>query len=137
MYMDIICPCFSRHNNKNFSFYFGKCGPCKVFANYTLALALQLRKKHGKPSVTVAVRTSRRHSTIQENRNSTIHRRKQQHRVVQCYRTITKTEYTILVLIFSCNLESLRYGTLRSTLPLISTVLYSQVYRVLAYFTTK
>jgi hypothetical protein len=25
----------------------GKCGPCPVFANYTLAFALQLRKKHG------------------------------------------------------------------------------------------
>jgi hypothetical protein len=30
---------------------FGKCGPCPVFASYTLAFALQLRKKHGKPSV--------------------------------------------------------------------------------------
>jgi hypothetical protein len=31
----------------------GKCGPCPVFASYTLAFALQLRKKHGKPSVKV------------------------------------------------------------------------------------
>ena len=31
-----------------------KCGPCPVFANYTLAFALQLRKKHGKTSVRVA-----------------------------------------------------------------------------------
>jgi hypothetical protein len=31
-----------------------KCGPCPVFANYTLEFALQLRKKHGKPSVRVA-----------------------------------------------------------------------------------
>jgi hypothetical protein len=30
---------------------FGKCGPCPVFASYTLAFALQLRKKHGKTSV--------------------------------------------------------------------------------------
>jgi hypothetical protein len=29
----------------------GKCRPCPVFASYTLAFALQLRKKHGKPSV--------------------------------------------------------------------------------------
>jgi hypothetical protein len=28
----------------------GKCGPCPVFAIYTLALALQLGKKHGKTS---------------------------------------------------------------------------------------
>ena len=30
-----------------------KCGPCLVFASFTLAFALQLRKKHGKPSVRV------------------------------------------------------------------------------------
>jgi len=28
-----------------------ECGPCPVFARYTLAFALQLRKKHGKTSV--------------------------------------------------------------------------------------
>jgi len=27
------------------------CGPCPVFANFTLAFALQLWEKHGKPSV--------------------------------------------------------------------------------------
>jgi hypothetical protein len=32
---------------------FGKCGPCPVFASYTLAFALQLRKKHGETSVRV------------------------------------------------------------------------------------
>jgi hypothetical protein len=26
---------------------FGKCRPCPIFASYTLAFALQLRKKHG------------------------------------------------------------------------------------------
>jgi hypothetical protein len=31
-----------------------QCGPCPVFASYTLACALQLRKKHGKNSVRVA-----------------------------------------------------------------------------------
>ena len=31
-----------------------ECGPCSVFASYTLAFASQLRKKHGKPSVRVA-----------------------------------------------------------------------------------
>jgi len=25
-----------------------ECGPCPVFANYTVAFALQLRKRHGK-----------------------------------------------------------------------------------------
>jgi hypothetical protein len=36
------------HNKKN-----GNCGPCPVFASYTLAFALQLRKNHKKPSVRV------------------------------------------------------------------------------------
>ena len=31
-----------------------ECGPCPFFAGYTLAFALQLRKKHGKTSVRVA-----------------------------------------------------------------------------------
>jgi len=31
-----------------------ECGPCPVFASYTLAFALQPRKKHGKTSVRVA-----------------------------------------------------------------------------------
>jgi hypothetical protein len=30
-----------------------ECGPCPVFGSYTLAFALQLRKKHGKNSVRV------------------------------------------------------------------------------------
>jgi len=30
-----------------------ECGPCPVFASYTLAFALHLRKKHGKTSVRV------------------------------------------------------------------------------------
>ena len=34
-----------QHNN------LGECGPCPVLASYTLAFALQLRKKHGKISV--------------------------------------------------------------------------------------
>jgi hypothetical protein len=39
------------HNNKQKKI--GKCGPCPVFASYTLAFALQLRKKHGETSVRV------------------------------------------------------------------------------------
>jgi hypothetical protein len=39
------------HNNKKKKI--GKCGPCSVFASYTLAFALQLRKKHGKTPVRV------------------------------------------------------------------------------------
>jgi hypothetical protein len=32
---------------------YGKCRPCPVFASYTLAFALQPRKKHGETSVRV------------------------------------------------------------------------------------
>jgi hypothetical protein len=39
------------HNNKKKKT--GKCGPCSIFASYTLAFALQPRKKHGKTSVRV------------------------------------------------------------------------------------
>jgi hypothetical protein len=38
------------HSNKK---KIGKCGPCPVFASYTLAFALKLRKKHGQTSVRV------------------------------------------------------------------------------------
>jgi hypothetical protein len=31
-----------------------ECGPCPIFEGFTLAFALQLRKKHGKTSVRVA-----------------------------------------------------------------------------------
>ena len=31
-----------------------ECGACPVFASYTLAFALQVRKKHGKISIRVA-----------------------------------------------------------------------------------
>jgi len=31
-----------------------ECGPCPILASYTLAFALQPRKKHGKTSVRVA-----------------------------------------------------------------------------------
>jgi hypothetical protein len=30
-----------------------ECGPCLIFASYSLAFALQLRKNHGKTSVRV------------------------------------------------------------------------------------
>ena len=45
-----------RHktNNTQSNTKTGKeCGPCLVFAGFTLAFALQLRKKYGKTSVSV------------------------------------------------------------------------------------
>jgi hypothetical protein len=40
--------CTNRKKNK-----IGKCGPCPVFASYTLAFAFQLKEKHGVPTVRV------------------------------------------------------------------------------------
>jgi len=34
-----------------------ECGPCPVFADFTLAFALKLRKKHGKTPVRVVCTT--------------------------------------------------------------------------------
>jgi hypothetical protein len=39
------------NNTKNNIKILEECGPCPVFAGYTLAFALQLRKMHGKTSV--------------------------------------------------------------------------------------
>ena len=36
-----------------------ECGPCTVFANFTLAFALELRRKHGKTAVSVRKTTVR------------------------------------------------------------------------------
>jgi len=47
----------------------GKYGPCPVLASYTLAFALQLRKKHGKTSVRVAA--SRIHGQHIDNDKNT------------------------------------------------------------------
>jgi len=42
----------TKHRTTQFTNY-QECGPCPVFARYTLAFALQLREKHGKTSVGV------------------------------------------------------------------------------------
>jgi hypothetical protein len=57
------------HNKKNNQF--GKCGPCPVSASYTLAFALQLRKKHGKPSVRIAqYKNNEQYNTQKKNSNT-------------------------------------------------------------------
>jgi hypothetical protein len=43
----------NTHNNQKKRKIFVKFRPCPVFASYTLAFALQLRKRHGKTSVRV------------------------------------------------------------------------------------
>jgi hypothetical protein len=59
-----------------------ECGPCPVFARYTLAFALQLREKHGRISVRVAIKNVRERRVgnyqsklrnIPEERRSTLH----------------------------------------------------------------
>jgi hypothetical protein len=42
------------NNTQNNTKLLEECGPCPVFASYTLAFALKPRKKHGKPSGSVA-----------------------------------------------------------------------------------
>jgi len=44
-----------------------ECGPYPVFASFTLAFALQLRKKHGKTSVTVRKTSVRVQYTYYQN----------------------------------------------------------------------
>jgi hypothetical protein len=44
----------TTHRTTQLKINWEECGPCPVFASYTLAFALQLRKKHGKTSVRVA-----------------------------------------------------------------------------------
>ena len=41
------------HRTTQFTNY-EECGPCPIFGSYTLAFALQLRKKRGKTSIRVA-----------------------------------------------------------------------------------
>jgi hypothetical protein len=52
---------------------FEECGPCPVFANFTLAFALQLRKKHGKNSVRVQYTYYQNTHTLQNLITHTIH----------------------------------------------------------------
>jgi hypothetical protein len=44
----------NTNNVENNTKILEECGPCPVFVGYTLAFALQLRKKHGKTSARVA-----------------------------------------------------------------------------------
>jgi len=44
-----------------------ECGPCLVFASFTLAFALKLRKKHGKTSVRLRITSVRVQYTYYQN----------------------------------------------------------------------
>jgi len=45
---------YTRTIHRTTQLIWEECGPCPVFASYTLAFALQLRKKHGKTSDRIA-----------------------------------------------------------------------------------
>jgi hypothetical protein len=83
-----------RHNTNNTqknTKILEECGPCPVFTSYTLAFALQLRKKHGKTSVSVAEKYEYIDITIKRqitkiNRNTTIN--------THCFSTTTMVAHT-------------------------------------------
>jgi hypothetical protein len=78
-----------------------ECGPCPVFASFTLAFALQLRKKHGKTSVRVrktSVRlrkTSRVQYTNYQNTHALQNPHKHTHYKTHTY-THTHAHFTAL-----------------------------------------
>ena len=49
-----------------------ECGPCPVFASFTLAFALQLREKHGKTSVRLRKTSVRVRYTYYQNTHTNI-----------------------------------------------------------------
>jgi hypothetical protein len=53
-----------------------ECGPCPVFASFTLAFALQLRKKHGKTSVRIRKTSVRLRKTSVRVRKTLVRLRK-------------------------------------------------------------
>jgi hypothetical protein len=54
IYTQTITERHKTNNTQNNTKILEECGPCPVFASYTLAFALQLRKKRGKTSLRVA-----------------------------------------------------------------------------------
>ena len=70
-----------------------ECGPCPVFASFTLAFALQLRKKHGKTSVRVrktSVRLRKTSVTVQYTYYQNTHTLQNPHKHTH-YKTHTYT----------------------------------------------
>ena len=58
-----------------------ECGPCPIFASFTLAFALQMRKKHGKTSVRVRKTSVRLRKTSFRLRKTSVRLRKTSVRV--------------------------------------------------------
>jgi hypothetical protein len=73
-----------------------ECGPCPDFASFTLAFALQLRKKHGKPSVRVrktSVRLRKTPVKVQYTYYQNTHTLQNPHKNTH-YKTHTNTNIT-------------------------------------------
>ena len=66
-----------------------ECGPCPAFASFTLAFALQLRKRHGKISVKVRKTSVRVQYTYYQNTHTLRNPHKHTH-----YKTLTNTHIT-------------------------------------------
>jgi hypothetical protein len=64
----------------------GECGPCPVFASFTLAFALQLKKKPGKTSVRVRKTSVRLRKTSEYSNHIT--------KTIAHYKTLTSTHIT-------------------------------------------
>jgi hypothetical protein len=76
-----------------------ECGPCPVFASFTLGTALQLRKKHGKTSVRVRKTSVNVQYTYYQNTHTHTHTHYKTHTHTHaCTHThITKQYKTITV----------------------------------------
>jgi hypothetical protein len=88
-----------QHNN------YEECGPCPVVAGFTLAFALQMKKKHGKTSVRAVIHehTMRIHSHNNKNtlitllnRNETLNRNKT---IKQKFVTVVYTGIVAIIII--------------------------------------
>jgi hypothetical protein len=61
----------------------GNAGRAPVFASYTLAFALQMRKKHGRTSVRLAARTS--HADTVQYKNNEQYNTQKRNSNTECY----------------------------------------------------
>jgi hypothetical protein len=77
-----------------------ECGPCPVFARFTLTFSLQLRKKHEKTSVRVRKSSVRVRKTSVRVRKTSVRLRKTSEysiyitKIITHYETLTNTHIT-------------------------------------------
>jgi len=72
-----------------------ECGSCPVFASFTLAFALQLRKKHGKTSVSVRKTSVRIRKTSDRVRKTSVRVRKTSVRIRKTSDRVRKTSVRV------------------------------------------